>query len=102
MLDVVRDWDENHPIYGVFVSLAPGRPDGDCDTATATFIFAEREAECSELLASVTASCGQGGGVLQGSGCLDWGVTAVPVADGEEKPTWLQFRVDAGMIGRDD
>ncbi|KAL8898432.1 MAG: hypothetical protein Q9207_006699 [Kuettlingeria erythrocarpa] len=90
VLDCVREWDENHPVNEVFVSLVPGRPD-DCDTATVTFVFADREAECSKLLASVTASCGQRGGLLQGKGCLDWGVAANPVLDGFGKPPPVQY-----------
>lgn len=98
MLDFEHDWDEDHPINQIHVTQATDRPE-DCDTATASFIFAESSSACSELLASVTASCMQGGGLLRGEGCLDWGVEAVPVDDDYEKPAWLEFAVDAGLIG---
>ena len=91
-VDSAQPWADMHDIpdllknkqilNNIYATLIKDRP----NCGTATFDLSASSSLCHKYLASITASCTQGGGVLASAGCFDWGVKAFTVGSGEG--TW--------------
>ena len=76
--DVPDDSKEHQIFNNIYATLITDRP----NCGTATFAFSASSSLCQAYLASITASCTQGGGVLTSAGCFDWGVKAFSAGKG--------------------
>ena len=80
--DIPDELKKDQILNNIYVTLITDRP----NCYTATFDFSASSSLCQAYLASITASCTQGGGVLASAGCFDWGVKAFTLGSGEG--TW--------------